>query len=110
MAKVFGIHELELRPGVTAEEFEQFMADAIPKWPQVEGFTTSVAKGDRGVHAGKYILVFEVESTEARDRAFPTSGTPSEEVQRASESAAAMFEKMDSLCSSTFTDYVVIAK
>jgi hypothetical protein len=110
MAKVFGIHEIELRPGVTAEEFEQFMADAMPKWPQFEGFTAYVAKGDRGAHAGKYILVFEIESTEARDRYYPAPDMPSEEAQRASEGSAALFEKLDSLCSSTFTDYVVIAK
>jgi hypothetical protein len=110
MAKVFGIHEIELLPGVTTEEFEQFLADAITKWPRVEGFTTSFAKGDRGTHAGKYILVFEAESIEARDRAFPSPDTLSEEVQRSAESAAEMFAKMDSLCSSTFTDYVVIAK
>jgi len=110
MAKVFGIHEIELQPGVTAEEFEQFMTDTISQWPQLEGYAISVAKGDRGTHAGKYIMVFEIESIEARDRYFPAPEVLSEEAQRASEGSAALFEKMDSLCTSTFTDYVVIAK
>ncbi len=110
MAKVFGIHEVELRPGVTAEQFEQFIADTASQWPQFEGFTTYVAKGDRGAHVGKYIFVFEIESTKARDRYYPAPDVPSEEAQRASEGSAAMFEKLDSLCSSTFTDYVALGK
>ena len=110
MAKVFGIHEIELRPGVTAEEFEQFMTDTISQWPQLEGNTISVAKGDRGTHAGKYIIVFEIESVEARDRYFPAPDVLSEEAKRASEGREALFEKLDSLYSSTFTDYVVIAQ
>jgi len=110
MAKVFGIHEIELRPGVTGEEFEQFMADTISQWPQLEGHAISVAKADRGTHAGKYILVFEIESVEARDRYFPAPDVLSEEAKRASEGSEALFEKLDSLYSSTFTDYVVIAQ
>ena len=41
---------------------------------------------------GKYILVFEIESTEARDRYYPAPDTPSEEAQRASEGSTALFE------------------
>jgi hypothetical protein len=110
MAKVFGIHEITLQPGVTADQFEQVIADALPQWPEFEGFTISVAKGDRGVHAGKYIFVYEIESVEARNRYFPAPGMLSEEAQRASESAAPAFEKLSALCSSSFTDYVVFAK
>ena len=110
MAKVFGIHEIELRPGVTAEVFEQFLADALPQWPQFEGYTTSIAKGDRGTHAGKYIMVLEIESIAARDRYYPAPDVASEEAQRVTEGSAALFEKMDALCTSTFTDYVVVAK
>jgi hypothetical protein len=110
MAKVFGIHEIELHPGVTAQDFERFMSEALPKLPHFAGWTTYVAKGDRGTHTGKYIMLQEIESVEARDRYYPAPDTPSEEAQRAMEAVAGVFEKWGSIASSTFTDYVVLGE
>ena len=42
MAKVFGIHELELRPGVTPEQFDQFVRDEVARAPAPPVWTIHV--------------------------------------------------------------------
>ena len=49
MAKVFGIHEIELRPDVTADAFEQFARDVLTSTGG--GCTIRILKGDRGARA-----------------------------------------------------------
>ena len=118
MAKVFSTHELELRPGVTAEEFERFltteyMAGAAPL---SAGWSVAYMKGNRGERAGKYAVVYEVASVEERDRYFPQAGEPSAEYEQWSQQRTAdqqaIEEKLNSLATGhgkIFTDYTVIA-
>src|SRR5262245_32777538 len=82
MAKVFGIHEIELRPGVKEEDFERFIAEEAMHLPPFQGWTFSFAKADRGVRTGKYAVIFEIESVAARNRYAPESDTGSEEAQQ----------------------------
>jgi hypothetical protein len=67
MPRVIGIHEFELKPGVTEAEFE----DAVRAFILVdrsEGDTNiSLIKSDRGTRRGQYGLLFEFESVEERD-------------------------------------------
>jgi hypothetical protein len=72
MARVVGLHEIELRPEADPVEFERVAAEVV-SLPMFEGWTTRLLKGERGVRAGKYLLVFEIVDTEARDRYFPRS-------------------------------------
>jgi hypothetical protein len=114
MAKVFGIHEIELRPGVTAEEFERFITEAIAPLSPFQGWNFHLAKGDRGARTGKYALIFEIESVEARDRYAPKSGA-SEEAQRELARYARELEQWGKLSTvpgsdTRFTDYVVVGK
>jgi len=115
MSKVFGMHMIALRPGVKAEDFEKFVIEeAYPlPWPS----EVYLLKGDRGDREGKYLVMWEFESVEARDRYYPAPGQPSEEYQQFMESHAAelqtVFEKwetfatpVDTIC----TDYVVVGK
>ena len=74
MAKVFGIHELELRPGVTPEQFEQFVRAEVAQAPAQPVWTIHMLKGDRGTRDGKFAVLIEIESVETRDRLFPVSG------------------------------------
>jgi hypothetical protein len=111
--KVFGMHEIELRPGVTPEEYEQFYANELASLPEFEGWKTYLLKGDRGERAGKFLLLFEIESEEARDRYFPRPEEESEEVQRFLEQhpqAAAAWEKESTFLTEPYprTDYVVV--
>ena len=74
MPRVFGLHEVVVPPGMTAEEYEQLFGEELASLPDLQGWKTYLLKGDRGDGAGKLLLMFEIESAEARDRYFPTPG------------------------------------
>ena len=118
MAKVFSIHEVELRPGVTAEEFERFlkteyMSGALP---MPIGWSVAYLQGNRGIRAGKYVVLYEVASVEERDNFFPEAGTPSAKFHQYNQlrttAQQALEEKMSTYVTASgesFTDYTVIA-
>jgi hypothetical protein len=114
MAKVFGIHELELRPGVTPEQFEQFLREVVAKSSTPPPWTERILKGDRGARAGKFALLIELESVEARDRVFPSEGKLSGEVEQYLAATSAISEQWAALATmpgdsgTTWTDYVEI--
>ena len=117
MTKVISIHEIELHPGVTTEEFERFLtAEYLPGVaPMPPGCSVTYLKGDRAERAGKFAVLFEVESVEMRDRFFPSSGEPSAELQywrgRRTAAQEALEEKMHTFAAEIgeiFTDYTVI--
>ena len=113
MSKVFGMHMIALRPGVKAEDFEKFVTEEVFPLFSREGGESYLLKGDRGDREGKYLVMYEFESVEARDRLFPSPGEMSEEAQQFFEPLAPVFEKwatfatpVDTIC----TDYVVVGK
>jgi|SRR3977135_4092581 hypothetical protein len=111
MAKLFGMHTIELHSGVKPEDFERFVVEEYypsQHWP---GVVSHVLKGDRGEREGKYLVMLEFESAESRDRFFPTPGQASEEGQRFLESTRAIREKWATLGTAqgtTYTDYVAV--
>jgi hypothetical protein len=114
MAKVFGIHEIELRSGVTAEEFEQFYREEASQAATLEGWKGYLLKGDRGEREGKYVFLVEIESIEARDRYSPMPDETSEEAKRIVESSADVWEKWSRLATTPrqdtmYTDYIVVS-
>lgn len=72
MAKLFGVDEIELKPGVTEEEFESFLKEETTlEWVSdlhSVGWYPHIVKGVAGDRDGKYLLLMEVESVETRDR------------------------------------------
>ena len=114
MTKVFALHEVELRPGVSAEQFESFFATQIGAEPIYPGWWAQLLKADRGQRAGKYLVMFEIESVAVRDRYFPAPGERSKEAQQFTQhhpKIAAMFEKWSSLASppgEIYTDYILV--
>jgi hypothetical protein len=115
MARLFGIHEIELYSGVKPEDFERFVIEEVNRSQLLPGVTTHVLKGDRGDREGKYLVMLEFESTESRDRFFPTPGQVSEEAQRYLESTRAVGEKWATLgtgpgTTTIYTDYVVVER
>ena len=116
MARVHGVHEITLRPGVSGEEFERFFIEEVLPAPQPAGTRLHLWKGDRGERAGQYALIIELDSVEARDRYFPTPGNMSEEAQRVYGEQQALFEKWGSLGTlpeeegTVYTDYVTIGE
>lgn len=73
-------------------------------------------RGERGPRSGKYLIIFEIDSPEARDRYYPEEGHASREQgerfdQQHPESAAAM-ERLSAMIVDldVATDYVGIAE
>ena len=118
MPMVYGLHEIELQPGVEPEEYERVFAEEFSPSFTLPGWKTHLLKGERGERAGKYLILLEIESLEARDRYFPSPSEESEEFTRFLEQhpeAAAAFEKwqkMGRFGSKTdlSTDYVAVAE
>ena len=118
MAKLFGMHELELRPGVTPAAFEQFVREELSQLHHREGQVTYVLKGDRGARAGKYLFVFEYASVAQRNRDTPAPNQDSEELttwlHEHHADVQAVFERLSTFVAPDwdigmhYTDYVVV--
>ena len=112
MAKVYGIHPLELKPGVTEAEFEQFIhGEGAALFQIANGAKNFVVKGDRGVRAGRYAVLLEFDSVEVRNQVFPLADQPA----TAPDPQAALYQKLFTLVSgvgdpATYTDYVVVGE
>ena len=78
MARVLGVHEVELRPGSDPERFERAAAQVATS-AQPEGWRTLVLRGERGPRSGRCLMVFEVDSPEARDHFYLEAGHASQE-------------------------------
>jgi hypothetical protein len=114
MAKVFGIHYIALQTGVKPEEFETFAAQRWSQLPSLPGLTTYLVKGDRGDRLNRYLLIFEFESKETRDRYLPAEGVASAEMQQALAAAAPVLAEWTKYASfggspTIWTDYVALA-
>ena len=107
MSKVFGIHTVELEPGVKAEDFERFVIEEAYPAVTFEGVEWYLAKGDKGERVGEYVAVYVFDSVEARDRFAGTPGSPRPEF---SEEVKQVVAKYRTFCTWSFTDYVVVGK
>ncbi|HMO58569.1 MAG TPA: hypothetical protein PKA05_16200 [Roseiflexaceae bacterium] len=110
MTRIIGVHECELKPGVSAAEFEAAM-DTMMKVPLYPGWKICLLKSDRGGRAGKYGLLFEIESTEARDSVVTDAGftKESEAFDAEHPELVAAWQHVTSLMDQTvWTDYLVI--
>lgn len=108
MAKVYGITLVELREGVKGEDFEQFWLNEYAPQGKLIGWTSHLMKGDIGRRVGKYVVMWEKPSVEARDRIVARDNTPTEEGRRLLGSHfAKMNEKLFTLVTDwPHTDYV----
>ena len=70
MPKVFGMHEIELRPGVTPEEYEQFYAQELASLPEFEGWKPISSKAIGASGPGSFSCFSK---SRARRRAIGTS-------------------------------------
>jgi hypothetical protein len=117
MAKVFGFHTIELKPGVSEQEFEEFIrTEVIPVYHKVPGQTTHLLKGDRGERNGKYLVLIELESTERRDHIYPPvedGGGVAEDVLQLTGNTDHIWAKFATFAEGfpdpAFTDYVMVS-
>lgn len=103
MAKVVGIHNLELQPGVKAKDFEKFFRE---EWLvgtfDLSGVKTLLLKGDKGKRDGKYLMMIEFDSFDDRSRLFIDEAETTEEVKQMWQ----QWKKLRTFVSTEFTDYV----
>lgn len=110
MAKVLGVHEIELGAGKDPGEFER-LALAVVAEAAPEGLNVRLFRADRGPRNGRYMMLIEIDSVEVRDRIFPIENADSTEALAffdAHPTAGQAWERMDS-CVTDFgvaTDYV----
>ena len=111
MAKHFGIHQLELKSGVTEEEFEDFLKE-LASLGHAPGYTFHHLKGIKGDRKGLYLILVEVENAEAWNRYYKPDGEELEAAKlfwKAHPENKKWFEKLDILSDGwgvTFNDYV----
>lgn len=111
MAKVYGIHEIELHPGADPTAFEQLFVEGTGL-PGPEGWKSILLKGERGARKGKYMMMVEIESLAARDRYIPDSG-PTAEAHELDRYVGDFWERWQQFTvipgeGDTFTDYIVV--
>lgn len=116
MAKVYGIHEIVLHPGVNEEEFVRFFHQEYKVGFDAFGWNLVLLKGDRGQRAEKYALLFEIRSLDARARFSPGPNESSKEMQEwnaehkeyvdALNAKWATFSPSDPGSDPEYTDYV----
>ncbi|MGZ9224938.1 MAG: hypothetical protein ACXW4M_05225, partial [Anaerolineales bacterium] len=114
----FGMHEIELNPGIKEEDFENFFLKEMSTAPLYPGWSMRLLKGDRGARAGKYLMLIDIESAEARDRFAPGPNQGSEETDQFQEEHKevldALFQKWATFSHTNFgenlnyTDYLVL--
>jgi hypothetical protein len=120
MTRVFGLHEIELHPGVKEEDFENFVLNEMSTAPMYPGWSMRLLKGERGERKGKYLLLIDIESLEARDRFAPAPDKGSEETaqfdQEHKDEVEPLFQKWNTFSptqigqNSNYTDYLVLEK
>jgi hypothetical protein len=118
MTRVFGMHEIELNPSVNEEEFENFFLQEMAPASIFPGWSIHLLKGDRGMREGKYLVLFEIESTEARDRFAPAPSQSNEATDQFLEKNKeilepifqkwATFSPTDLGANLNYTDYLVL--
>jgi hypothetical protein len=118
MGKVFGLHLIELRPGIRREEFERFVPNRFLPLAVFPGWNVRLLKGDRGERTGEYAFLVEIESVQVRDRYAPDGGLSAEaqafQAQQP-ESYRRVWEELGTYTTTqlgiddAFTDYVELA-
>ncbi len=111
MARVFGFHEIRLRPEVKEADFERFIVERYaPGWAQI-GWKLTLLKGFRGDRPGRYAVLFEIDSRDTLVRYEPVVGTWTEEGQAFLKKAAPLLEEWgESVGGTLFTDYAEVTR
>ncbi len=116
MSRVYGVHKVELKPGVNTNEFERFVVEELyPSTDQMPGIRWRLLKGDRGDREGKYLMMFKFDSVERRDRYASGRGEdPLDEYYQERKRMAPVLVRWAAFVVSSsdpnYTDYVVIGE
>jgi hypothetical protein len=112
MTKVYGIHVVELREGITPEFFEKFVTEQfLPALPldKTPGVRASLLKGERGARIHQYVFLFEFDNIDTRNRYFPEPLRISQELAELIAPLRDVATVWDRASQRVKTDYLVIA-
>lgn len=118
IARVIGIHNLALHAGVTAEQFEQFIAENYHRIEDYPGWKFRLLKGERGNRLDQYIVMMEIASEQALNQFYPDADIGTAEVgefARAHQDTKQMYEEWKRFASFSgspqiYTDYLAVAE
>jgi hypothetical protein len=115
MSKVYSIHLIALKAGVSWAEFERFYRDEFSGITPPRGMAIRLLKGDRGDRAGRYAMMFEFESESRRTELYPEAGPAakqlSEEFMQFMGAVAPSMQRWDQFATPLdviYTDYVEV--
>ena len=113
--EVIAIRELKLKAGIDLNQFEQFVtATYNPAWEAaVPGMKGYIAKGDRGVQKGNYVLFLVFDTEKTRNAIFPKVGSgASERFAPLLQKPLGLNQELDKYIEagalSAYTDYVAM--
>lgn len=73
--RTYALRTMTLKAGSDAQAFEAYAKEHLnPAFRQVPGITTRLAKADRGIQEGSYMLLYIYDSKATRDHYFPKEG------------------------------------
>jgi hypothetical protein len=111
MAKVYGVHQLQLREGVSGEDLEKYVKEEMAHLHLGEGWESHLLKCDKGDWNGEYLFMAVFESVELRDRLTPGEAMAAEtEFPPKWREIVPKWREMMSMVTSTWGDYVVICE
>jgi hypothetical protein len=118
VARVIGIHNLGLRPGVQAETFETFIAENHHRIEDYPDWKFRLLKGERGNRLDQYVVLMEIASLAALDAFYPEPDIATDEAAKfaqAHRDTKQMYEEWKRLASFSgspqiYTDYLAVAE
>lgn len=118
VARVIGIHNLALRPNVSAEQFERFIEGNHHRIEDYPDWKFRLLKGERGNRLDQYVVLMEIASLEALDVFYPEPDIATDEAAKfaqAHRDTKQMYEEWKKLASFSgspqiYTDYLSVAE
>lgn len=118
IARVIGIHNLALRAGVTADDFESFIAANHHRIDDYPDWKFRLLKGVRGNRLDQYVVLMEIGSQAALDVFYPEPDLATDQAAQfasAHRDTKAMYEEWKKLASFSgspqlYTDYLSVAE
>ncbi|MBE3661287.1 hypothetical protein BOO91_10180 [Vibrio navarrensis] len=118
IARVIGIHNVALREGVTAQQFERFIADNHQRIEDYPDWKFRLLKGERGNRLDQYVVMMEIASLAALDVFYPEPDIATDAAvsfAKAHRDTKQMYEEWKQFASFSgspqiYTDYLCVAQ
>ncbi|EHA1124251.1 hypothetical protein FG475_03840 [Vibrio navarrensis] len=118
IARVIGIHNVALREGVSAQQFERFIAENHHRIEDYPDWKFRLLKGERGNRLDQYVVMMEIASLAALDVFYPEPDIATDAAvsfAQAHRDTKQMYEEWKQFASFSgspqiYTDYLCVAQ